>query len=138
MEWSHRRLTLTEILSANLSHCFVECTDADTVVALSARTLPIDGPIGVWLTPSAKYSAQLIARDVATLSHLLRLTEVAVTTLAHADIVEALLQENEVTIANEVATITKAFNRPSPPHKVRVWYRDGEVLRSGEELLRLH
>ena len=54
---------------------------------------------------------------------------------AHADVVAALLTNDEVTIVNEVATIRGAYNRPAPPTAIDVWSFNGSQLRLGETVL---
>ncbi len=46
-----------------------------------------------------------------------------------------LLSDDEVSIANEVATITKAYNRAAPPRPIRVWSYDGTNVVGEEETL---
>ena len=49
---------------------------------------------------------------------------------AQAQVVTAMLTNDEVNFANDAATIRGAFNRPAPPRPVRVWSFDGETLAS--------
>jgi hypothetical protein len=97
--------------------------DADTVIAVTSLVArSTTSPIGVWLELSEDYSAQLAARDVATLSWLVPLDTVVVIETgriepAHAD-VEALLTNDEV---NDSPTTSRpfvgAYNRPAPPRR---------------------
>ena len=115
--------------------------DADTVMCAASLRAELHAPIGVWLEISADYPAQLAARDVATLSWLVELDQVVVSAVTnaaeHAEVVRALLTNDEVNLANDVATIVKAYNRPAPPRDVRVWSWDGAELRSGPDVLAL-
>jgi hypothetical protein len=115
------------------------CTDADTVIAVAALRDRVAGPIGLWLVLSEDYTAQMAARDVATLSWLVRIDRVVIEhgldAPAHADVVAALLTNDEVTIVNEVATIRRAYNRPAPPTAIDVWSFNGSQLRLGETVL---
>jgi hypothetical protein len=117
----------------------VGCTDADTVIAVAALRGRLSRPIGVWLTLSEDYAAPLAARDVATLSWLVAISDVVVErgadAPAHADVVSALLTNDEVTIINDAAAIRGAYNRPAPPTQVNVWSFDGAQLRQGETVL---
>ena len=119
----------------------LSCADADTVMCAASLRAELHAPIGVWLEISADYPAQLAARDVATLSWLVELDQVVVSAVTnaaeHAEVVRALLTNDEVNLANDVATIVKAYNRPAPPRDVRVWSWDGVELRSEEHLLTL-
>jgi hypothetical protein len=124
---------------ANDHDVVVGCTDADTVIAVAALRGRVTRPLGLWLVLSADYSAQLAARDVATLSWLVTIGDVVVEhdgdAPAHADVVRALLTNDEVTIVNDVAAIRGAYNRPAPPTAIDVWSFNGSQLRSGERPL---
>jgi hypothetical protein len=124
---------------AKAHHVVVSAIDADTIVALSSLHDDLKSPIGVWLELSDDYSAQMAARDVKTLSWLVTLDVVVVSgphAEASAEVVEALLTNDEVNFSNGVATLVGAFNRPAPPSPVAVWSWDGTVLRRGDELMR--
>ncbi len=115
------------------------CTDADTVIAVAALRDRLTRPIGLWLVLSDDYLAQLGARDVATLSWLVALGPVVVErgpdAAAHADVVRALLSNDEVNIVNDAASIRGAYNRPAPPNHLDVWSFDGAALRLGATTL---
>jgi len=124
---------------ANDNAVVVSIIDADTIVALGSLHDRLTSPIGVWLELSDDYSAQMAARDVATLSWLVALDTVVVSGLsanASAQVLEALLTNDEVNFTNGVATIVGAYNRPAPPEPINVWSWDGVALRHGDELLR--
>jgi hypothetical protein len=93
----------------------------------------LTGPIGVWIEISEDFSAPLAARDVATLSWLVQLDHVVIAAAdnasAHADVVRALLTNDEVNFANDVATLRGAYNRPAPPRPLEVWHYDASTLR---------
>jgi hypothetical protein len=116
------------------------CTDADTVIAVTALRDRVARPIGLWLELSEDYSAQLAARDIATLSWLLPIGSVVIErgpdAPAHAEVVRALFSNDEVNIANAAATIRGAYNRPAPPTPIDVWSFDGSELRLAESVLR--
>lgn len=115
------------------------CTDADTVIAVAALRDRVAGPIGLWLVLSEDYSAQLAARDIATLSWLVRIDQVVIEhgldAPAHAEVVAALLTNDEVNIVNDAATIRGAYNRPAPPTTIDVWSFNGSQLRLRETVL---
>jgi hypothetical protein len=117
----------------------VGCTDGDTVIAVTSLRERVSRPLGVWLVLSEDYSPQLAARDVATLSWLVPIGQVVIEhgidAPAHADVVRALLTNDEVTIVNDVAAIRGAYNRPAPPTLIDVWSFDGSALRLGETVL---
>jgi hypothetical protein len=120
-------------------HVVVSIIDADTVIALGSLHDQLARAIGVWLELSPDYSAQLAARDVATLSWLVPLDRVVVSgshVEASAQVLESLLSDDEVNFANGVATLVGAYNRPAPPSPVAVWSWDGTLLRRGDEVLR--
>jgi hypothetical protein len=81
----------------------------------------------------------MAARDVATLSWLVPLDTVVVSSESaesSAQVLEALLTNDEVNFTNGVATLVGAYNRPAPPAPIAVWRWDGAVLRHGDEVLR--
>jgi hypothetical protein len=94
--------------------------------------------VGIWLEVGESYPAALCARDIATLCWLVDLREVVIAgddADAQAEVVRAMLSDEEITFSNKVANIVRAYNRPAPPKPIRVWsYEDG-VLRSSDELL---
>jgi hypothetical protein len=128
---------LSEVV--DVRHVVVSITDADTVTALGSLHDRLHRPIGVWLELSGDYSAQMAARDVATLSWLIPLDTVVISGASadsSARVFEALLTNDEVNFANGVATLVGAYNRPAPPAPVAVWSFDGTHLRRGDEVLR--
>ena len=114
--------------------------DADGVVALAGVSGRWSGSWGVWLTADEGYGAGLIARDVKTLSTVLELDHVvidaATDAAAYAAVVRVMLTDDEVTIHNAVARITRARNRPAPSRPVTVWHVDADSLRDGGRVLR--
>ena len=60
----------------NSRRLIVSITDADSIIALGSPHDRLTGPLGVWLELSDDYSAQMAARDVATLSWLVSLDTV--------------------------------------------------------------
>ena len=123
----------------------IRVSDADSVTILAGVCAGWEGSWGVWLVASEEYPAALIARDVKTLSTLTQLEHVVIGAAsharAHADVVRALLSAEEVNLANAVATITAAYNRPAPPRDIQVWSassagrtleRDGHILQERE------
>lgn len=125
------------VLEARSGTVVVRCTDAPTVVAVAARADTWSTPVGVWLEVTPDYRAALGARDVATLSWLLELTDVVVSAAskapAHASVLEALLSDDEVNVNSEVAVLRHAYNRPAPPRAITVWSWDGVALRRGRK-----
>ena len=124
----------------NARHLIVSITDADPIVALGSLHDRVTNPLGVWLDLSDDYSAQMAARDVATLSWLVPLDTVVVSAPraeSSSQVVEALLTNDEVNFSNDVATIVGAYNRPAPPKPITVWSWDGTHLRHRNETLRI-
>jgi hypothetical protein len=117
----------------------VGCTDADTVIAVAALRDRVTSPLGLWLVLSRDYSAQIAARDIATLSWLVPIDQVVVEqgvdAPAHADVVRSLLTNDEVNLTNDVATIRAAYNRPAPPTTIDVWSFNGSELRRADTVL---
>jgi hypothetical protein len=116
------------------------CRDGDTVIAVASLADQLNSSVGVWLFASASYQAQLCARDVKTLSHLVSLTHVVIEAPSgssqHADIVRALLTNHEVNFDNDLVSIRGAYNRPAPPVPITVWSAEGETLTSDAGTLR--
>lgn len=130
---------LAETISGLGGSVVLSCHDADTVMVCAALSVDLSGPLGVWLEVSDDYPASLAARDVATLSWLIRLEHVVISAAtlasAHADVVRVLLSDDEVDFENEVATLRGAYNRPAPPAPVRVWSFDGAELTDDDVVL---
>ena len=127
------------VARANAHHVVVSVRDADTIVTLGSLHDRLTRPVGAWLELSENYSAQMAARDVATLSWLIALDTVVVsspTAQSSSQVLEALLSDDEVNYTNGVATLVGAHNRPAPPSPIAVWRWDGTTLRHGEEVLR--
>ena len=112
---------------ANETPIVLEVRDADTVIAAASLKDRLSAPVGVWLALSDGYLAQLVARDVATLSWLIELDVVVVSgprAVEGAEVVRALLSDDEVNFTNDVATIRGAYNRPAPPrHRLELGRR---------------
>jgi hypothetical protein len=117
----------------------VEGGHANATMIVASLRDRLTGPIGVWLEISEDFSAPLAARDVATLSWLVQLDRVVVAAAdnasAHADVVRALLTNDEVNFANDVATLRGAYNRPAPPRPLEVWHYDASTLRHEDVVL---
>jgi len=118
----------------------VRCEDGDTVMMAAALHGRLSRPVGVWLEVSADYRASLAARDVATLAWVIELDHVVISAdndaASHAEVVAALLTNDEVNFTNDVAVIAHAYNRPAPPAPLDVWHFDGAALSCGEEVVR--
>jgi hypothetical protein len=122
------------------STALFDCGDADTVIVVASLRERLTTEVGVWLRVSADYSAQLCARDVKTLSHLVALRHVVIDaesrSIAHAEIVRALLTNDEVNLDSELATIRGAYNRPAPPAPLTVWSAEDGTLTCETSTLR--
>jgi len=127
------------LVSEKTGPIVIKCSDANSVMAVASLSGQLARPVGVWLEVSSEYSASLAARDVATLSWLIDLEHVVIgaeqLASSHADVVDALLTDDEVNFANEVAVIAKAYNRPAPPKPVTVWSYDGKTVQRGDTVL---
>lgn len=118
----------------------VSLRDGSTSTLLGAVASQFERPVGVWLEVNSKYPASIAARDVKTLAQLCHVDSVVVASederaAQHAQIVEALLSGERVTLENQVADLDGAYSRPAPPHPITVWWREGEHLRSHERTL---
>lgn len=116
------------------------CHDADTAIVLGSWSGTLTSDVGVWLRVTDGYRAQIVARDVRTLSVLTTLRHVVIEAAdrahEHADVVRALLSGEEVNLSNSVATLTHAFSRPAPPRPLTVWSYQNSELTSPEGTLR--
>jgi hypothetical protein len=132
--------SLIDLVNATTGPLALRCVDGDTVMMASALRGRPSRPVGVWLEVSQGYHASLAARDVATLAWLIELELVVIASqshaASHADVVAALLTNDEVNFSNDVAEIAHAYNRPAPPSAVAVWSCDDTTLRSGDVTLR--
>ena len=133
---------IPDFVAAHSGPVVLDCIDADTIICAAALKDQWTSNVGVWLEVSSGYPAQLCARDVATLSWIIELGDVVISASTNAEdyaqVVRALLTDDEVTLTNKVATLTRAYNRPAPPRALRVWSSDGETLLSGERRLGRH
>jgi hypothetical protein len=116
------------------------CNDGDSAIVLGSWSDGLTHDVGVWLRVTDGYSAQIIARDVRTLSVLTNLRHVVIEAPdradEHAEVVRTLLTGQEANFSNSVATLTHAFSRPAPPRPLTVWSYDGAALTSPEGTLR--
>jgi hypothetical protein len=131
------------VLDQQSSSLVLKFADADTVMAAASLRGSLGGPVGVWLEVDPDdYPAALAARDVATLSWLIGIDHVVIevksAAVAHAEVVTALLTNDEVNFVNGAATLRGAYNRPAPPSPITVWSYDGEALRSADRVLDEH
>ena len=88
----------------------VSLRGGSTSTMLGAVANELRGPIGVWLDVSEQYPASIGARDVKTLAQLCHVDCVVVASndqkaRQHAQIVEALLSGERVTLGNDVAVL---------------------------------
>ncbi|HEV3188442.1 MAG TPA: hypothetical protein VGZ04_10415 [Acidimicrobiales bacterium] len=132
-----------EVVRVTRDHLMLfECTDAETVLVGASLGDRLTADVGVWLSVTSAYPAQLAARDVATLAALVPLRHVVIHagehSKDHADVVRALLTNDEVNFTNDVATISGAFNRPAPPEPVTVWSHEDDRLVNGDTVLTKH
>ena len=128
---------VAQLVNAESVPTVVHVEDADSVIAVASMKDELRKSIGIWLEVSSSYPASLAARDVKTLSWLVELSDVVVSgehASSHARVLKALLSDDEVNISTDVAVITKAFNRPAPPHSIRVWHLEGTTLVCGEQI----
>jgi hypothetical protein len=128
--------SLVDLVDETAGPLVLRCLDGDSVMMAGALHGRCTRSVGVWLEVSDGYHASLAARDVATLAWLIELDLVVISAeshaSSHADVVRALLTNDEVNFSNDVAVIKHAYNRPAPPTEVAVWSYDGTTLISGD------
>jgi hypothetical protein len=110
-----------------------ECSDANTAIVLASLRDHLSREVGVWLSVSEEYPAQMATRDVRTLAVLMDLRHVVIEAAdrvyEHAEIVRALLSGEEVNLSNSVATLTHVVSRPVPPRSITVWgFESGQLV----------
>jgi len=132
-----RRAQISAVVAENAE---VVLLAGDAPPILLASLAGSDAPRGLWLVVDEDYPAPLAARDVATVSWLTTLEHVVIegeNAAAAAAVVAALLTNDEVNFANEVATLRGAYNRPAPPRPITLWYAAGEAIVAGATRLTL-
>jgi hypothetical protein len=132
-----RRAQIGAVVAENVEVVLL-AGDAPPLVLASLSALV--APRGLWLAVDEDYPAPLAARDVATLSWLTTLEHVVIegeNAAAQAAVVAALLTNDEVNFANDVATLRGAYNRPAPPRPITVWHATGDAIIAGETRLTL-
>ena len=142
MPLTHRKFSLAELHDApgalNDGNILFSCSDADSVMCLASLRGDLSSSVGIWLEVGNDYPAALCARDIATLSWLVDLREVVISgddADAQAEVVRAMLSDEEITFSNKVANIVGAYNRPSPPNPIRVWSYENGSLHCGTDVL---
>jgi hypothetical protein len=124
-----------QVVDAAASPLVIECVDGDVITLAASLRDGLARPIGVWVEVSTDYPAAIVARDAATLAHLVELDHVVVagrSATEHADVVRALLTDDEVNFDNAAATLRGAYNRPAPPRPVTVWAYEESTLSSAD------
>ncbi|HEY1825061.1 MAG TPA: hypothetical protein VGG21_03775 [Acidimicrobiales bacterium] len=112
------------------------CDDADSAIVLASLRDGVSREVGVWLSVSADYPAQIAARDARTLSVLFELRHVVIEGAdQHAEIVRLLLSGEEVTFSNDVARLDHVVSRPVPQQPLTVWSYADSALTSPEATL---
>ncbi|MDE3083019.1 MAG: hypothetical protein KGJ39_06330 [Acidobacteriota bacterium] len=132
-----RRAQISAVVAENPEVVLLGGETPPLVLASLAGDL---APRGLWLAIDEAYPASLAARDVATVSWLTTLEHVVIegeNAAAHAAVVAALLTNDEVNFANDVATLRGAYNRPAPPREITVWHATGETVITGATRLTL-
>jgi hypothetical protein len=116
------------------------CNDGDSAIVLGSWSDALTREVGVWLRVTDGYRAQIVARDVRTLSVLMNLRHVVIEApdraRERAEVVRALLTGEEANLSNSVATLTHVFSRPAPPRPLTVWSYGNAELTSPEGSLR--
>ncbi len=142
MPLTHRKFSLAELHDApgalNAGNILFSCSDADSVMCLASLRGDLSSSVGIWLEVGNDYPAALCARDIATLSWLVDLREVVISgddADAQAEVVRAMLSDEEITFSNKVANIVGAYNRPPPPNPIRVWSYENGSLHCGTDVL---
>lgn len=103
---------------------FLEVVNGD-VATFTARYLATYGSVpGLWIVLREGYQPSLIARDIATLTHLGHLEKVAIEGDNANDalvVIAALLTGESVTMDSPFGNLREAFNRPRPVHPVALF-----------------
>lgn len=94
---------------------FMEVRDADVAVYVGAYLARHQHLSGLWWNIQPGYSPALVARDIATLSHLGRIEKIAVAgdhALEAFDVIIALLTDEPVSMSTPFGELVDAVNRP--------------------------
>jgi hypothetical protein len=129
-----RRDRVAGVVAGVAGAVVLSCRDASSVMVAASLRDQLTRSLGVWVDVGDDYGAALAARDVATLSWLIDLDHVVVAgddARGQADVVRALLTNDEVNFANSAGTLRGAYNRPAPPRPVRVWALEGRAVVVG-------
>jgi hypothetical protein len=110
----------------------LQVRNGDAPMVAAARGEAWIPGVGLWIVVDDEHPASLVARDVATLSYLVELGPVVIEAThratQHAQIVRALLTNDEVNFTIDVATLVAAYNRPAPRVELAVGSCEGDVL----------
>jgi alkanesulfonate monooxygenase SsuD/methylene tetrahydromethanopterin reductase-like flavin-dependent oxidoreductase (luciferase family) len=102
---------------------FVCVAGGDTATYLGAYLARHHNLGGVWWILQPGYSPALIARDIATLSHLGRISRIAIVgdrAAEACDIIRALLQDAPVSMQTSFGELVAAVNRPPIAHELEL------------------
>ncbi len=133
-----RRDRIVDVVAQVSGPVALSCPDGSSIMVAASLRDRLTRSLGVWVEVSGDYSAALVARDVGTLSWLIDLDHVVVAgdrAGDQADVVRALLTNDEVDFANAAGTLRGAYNRPAPPTPVTVWSLEGGALVHGADRL---
>lgn len=118
----------------------LEVLDGDVIQCAVAVGLRMAGSLGLWLRCGEDYPAPLVARDVASVAHLVDVDRVVVDASTHprehAEIVRAMLENDCVTLANAAGFVRDARNRPQPPAPIEVLAYVEPYLEGGQRRLK--
>jgi hypothetical protein len=113
-----------------------DCTDGSVFEALASLSGRSSAAMGLFVELSDFYGGNLVARDIASLSQVVRIDHVVLSApqyvKSHAVAVRRLLTGEVVRLRNRAVQLDGAYCRPAPPRAIKVWVLDGAQLVSGE------
>lgn len=92
-------------------------------------------PLIPWLKVTSGYPSTLVARDLATLAHLVDVPAVVLSSDdelvdEHAEIVALLLSGEVVNLQRDLHSLHGAISRPAPPKEISVWVSGANAVDS--------
>lgn len=113
-----------ESLAAAIDADFLRVVDGDIATYVAAYLQSHRTVAGIWWELSSGYSPALIARDIATLSHLGAFDHIAINGEMSEEAVEviaALLRDEPVTMSSAFGDLEGAMNRPAITQDIDVY-----------------
>lgn len=100
---------------------FLAVTSGDAATFVASYLALFNSVSGLWITLREGYHPSLVARDLATLSHLGRIHSIAIEG-AHAldalSVITSLMTGDVVSVPSIFGDLHEAVSRPAPPYQI--------------------